>query len=357
MNSHARLLKLGLDGDPSSPRSSSRRTLASAPLPRYPTPTTSSPACPRAPATPSSSPRSSPPSPAPPTSPPPRSASSPSSSAAPAPPLPLRFSAAAAAAASSGDLAAAPSIHAQALRRGLLADVVVSTSLLHMYSKCGALVPSRKVFDEMPLRNTVTYNAMLAAYSNAGSFAPALDLFYRMRCGDVSSAERAMEGKAECRSVGSALMMIKGYIFNESALIDMYCKCRSINEAWLIFSSLEQKHVSHWNSMITGFIYNGLVDDARRMFDEMPEKNVISWTSMISGYIQHGLPHEGLTLLRRLYSEDGPVRANSFTFASALDACSCMAALKFGKQIHTQALRMLLGGQSNEKFEVRKESI
>ncbi|XP_020092862.1 pentatricopeptide repeat-containing protein At2g13600-like [Ananas comosus] len=386
----------------------------------------------------------------------------------------LLFSAAAAAAASSGDLAAAPSIHAQALRRGLLTNVVVATSLLHMYSKCGALVPSRKVFDEMPLRNTVTYNAMLAAYSNAGSFAPALDLFYRMRChlvvgvdefsissalaacaglgdlrsgaqihgffvvvgfdsdnaianatanlyfrcGGVSSAERAMEGKAECRSVGSALMMIKGYIFNEryidalnclrrhvcslvelalmdtsvvvlilsacarlgslglgkrvhglaltlgiywnrngsngdsailgSALIDMYCKCRSINKAWLIFSSLEQKHVSHWNSMITGFIYNGLVDDARRMFDEMPEKNVISWTSMISGYIQHGLPHEGLTLLRRLYSEDGSVQANSVTFATALDACSCMAALDFGKQIHTQALRTLLGGQSNE---------
>lgn len=244
----------------------------------------------------------------------------------------------------------------------------------------------------------------------------AANLYFR--CGDVSSAERAMEGKANCRSVGSTLMMIKGYIFNEryidavnclrrhvcslvelalmdtsvvvlilsacarlgwlglgrrvhglaltlgicrnqngsngdsailgSALIDMYCKCRSISEAWLIFSSLEQKHVSLWNSMITGFIYNGLVDDARSMFDEMPEKNVISWTAMISGYIRHGLPHEGLRLLRRLYSEDGSVRANSFTFASALDACSCMAALDFGKQIHTQVLRTLLGGQSHE---------
>lgn len=128
-----------------------------------------------------------------------------------------------------------------------------------------------------------------------------------------------------------------------SALIDMYCKCSSIREAQYVFGSMGERHVSHWNSMITGCMCNGLINEACRLFDAMPYKNVISWTAMISGYVQHGLPCEGLRLLARLYGEGGSIRGNCFTLAKALDACSCLVARHAGKEIHAQALRTMTG--------------
>nr|UPT49039.1 pentatricopeptide repeat protein AaPPR1417 [Agave angustifolia]UPT49397.1 pentatricopeptide repeat protein AaPPR389 [Agave angustifolia] len=218
------------------------------------------------------------------------------------------------------------------------------------------------------------------------------------RCGEVECAERVMEGRGE--SALDRLMMINGYVFNEryaaavrkirgsgdllqvlmadssvvvsvitacanlglidigrkvhgvvvmlgdndnvalgSALIDMYCKCSSFGEARKVFFDLKERQVSHWNSMIAGCVQCGLLEEAHCYFDEMPSKNVISWTAMISGYVQCGLPQEGLRLLARLYGEEGLAHGNCYTFASALNACSSIAALDAGKQVHGQALK------------------
>ncbi|XP_073012188.1 pentatricopeptide repeat-containing protein At2g13600-like [Typha latifolia] len=379
-------------------------------------------------------------------------------------PNPFAFSSAARAAASASDFHLSQSLHGQVLRRGFLSNVVVTTSLLDAYSKCDDMTSARTLFDEMPNRNVFSWNSVIAGYANAGMGVSALQLFYRMkcfgmqlgvgvdeftvasaltacsgigdvrsglqihgfvltvgleadsaivnavanmyfRCGDVNFAERAMEASGY-RSVVSKLMMIKGYVFNErysdairtacskvgaglrelvekdlsvlvsvlsacahlgflrlgrqvhglifalgaydvvlgGALIDMYCKCSGISEAQLLFGRLQEKHVSHWNVMIMGFIHDGLLVEARCFFDDMPERNIVSWTAMISGYAQHGLPQEGLRLLARLYGEGGSIQGNEFTFVASLYACSCLAALDAGKQIHAQAMRILDDG-------------
>ncbi|KAK8940736.1 Pentatricopeptide repeat-containing protein [Platanthera zijinensis] len=384
----------------------------------------------------------------------------------PSPPTPLSFAFAssARAAASVGDPLLARSLHAQVIRRHVLPNVVVATSLLDMYSKCSSLGFARKVFDGMPHRNVVTWNSIIAAYASGGMNASALELFHRVkcaerdleadefavasamsacaalndlrsgmqihgysvtaglnmdpavanatikmyfRCREVGSAEIEFEGREAC--LHSQILMIKGYVFNEkyvdaarsirradgfvglfmedhsialsvlsaaanlgwlrlgkqvhgiiltfyqcstpismendddavlgNALIDMYCRCSCMSEAWLVFNNLKERNPSHWNALMSGCIYNGLLDEAHRLLDEMPFRNVISWTSMISGYVQHGSPRKGLHLLSRLYNEEGFVRGNSFTFATALDACSSLASLNAGKQIHAQVLR------------------
>lgn len=242
--------------------------------------------------------------------------------------------------------------------------------------------------------------AILAGFESDSAVASSMANMY-FRCGEVERAERAMEGKQE--NVLDMLMMINGYVFNEryvaalrrvrrggdllralmvdgsvaasvitactnlglvsigrkvhgivivlgncdnvalgSALIDMYCNCWSIGEAQSVFVGLKERHVSHWNSLIAGCAHCGLLEEARGYFDEMPVRNVISWTAMISGYVQCGLPKEGLRLLARLYSEEGLVRGNCYTFASALNACSSLAALDIGKQVHGQALKTVV---------------
>ncbi|KAG0483032.1 hypothetical protein HPP92_011116 [Vanilla planifolia] len=379
--------------------------------------------------------------------------------------LSYSFASASHAAACIGDLLLARSLHTQVLRRQIIPNVFVSTSLLDMYSKCDSFVSARKVFDLMPHRNAVTWNSIIAASAAGGMSASALELFHHVkcveyhlgadefavasgfnacaelgdlrsgqqihgysittgiemdptvtnaaakmyfRCKEVDSAERALEGRKV--SLVSKLLRVKGYAFNEkyadvvmiisqgdgfvnlfmeeniiavsvlsaaanlgllrlgrqvhgiivtfgyhqsssllennedgkilfNALIGMYSRCSCIKEAWMVFTSLKWRDVSHWNVLISGCIYNGLLEQALELFNIMPLKNVISWTSIISGYVQHRLPLKGLEILANLYHGEDLVRGNSFTFATALDACSSLAALDAGKQIHAQVLK------------------
>ncbi|KAF8388386.1 hypothetical protein HHK36_027053 [Tetracentron sinense] len=340
-----------------------------------------------------------------------------------------------------------------------------------MYARCGVIECSRRLFDEMPQRNLISWNAMIMGYVHNGMEIHGLELFYRMkclefylpdefsvatalaacawindlklglqvhgylivtgyesvclnavcnmyfRCGKVCFAERVLKGREE--SAILKLIMIKGYVFNGryrdavgyiarennvtdiikvdysvivsvltactnisllgvekqvhgllitllnfhqdsrseedvaiigSALIDMYCKCTSVIEAQRVFDNLlAARHVSHWNSMITGYIYNGLLEDASACFQEMPERNVVSWTTMISGYVHYRLPREGLNLLAKMYrNEDGlTAQGNCFTFATGLEACSLLTALEIGKQIHAKLIRTLMNADIN----------
>ncbi|XVF82344.1 hypothetical protein PTKIN_Ptkin16aG0039100 [Pterospermum kingtungense] len=69
------------------------------------------------------------------------------------------------------------SLHAESIKSGVAIDLHISSSLPNMYSKCGNLVDSLKVFDEMPERNVVTRNAMIVGYLKNGDRESALDLF------------------------------------------------------------------------------------------------------------------------------------------------------------------------------------
>jgi pentatricopeptide repeat protein len=61
------------------------------------------------------------------------------------------------------------SLHAFAVKLGLLrSSVVVCNTLLDAYCKHGILAAGRKVFDETPCRDAVTYKAMMMGCSKEG---------------------------------------------------------------------------------------------------------------------------------------------------------------------------------------------
>ncbi|KAK9138277.1 hypothetical protein Sjap_008871 [Stephania japonica] len=361
-------------------------------------------------------------------------------------------------------------VHGRVIKTGYLLNVVVGTSLLDMYAKYGCMEGASEVFDEMPERNLVSWNAMIAGYVLNGMEIRGMELFYLMKCvefqkpdefacasvlgasagigdlelgmqvhgyvtvagfetdcisavcsmycrlGEVAFAEKIFEGEGESSIVRH--IMIKGYILNEryydalklvaqnnfvdivtadrsvivsvltacadlslirigkqvhaliitlfgylenfkemediltvirSALINMYCKCSIMSDARKVFESLvSDRHVAHWNSLITGYIDNGLLEDAIACFEEMPEKNVVSWTLMISGYVQHGLPHEGIRQLANMYNNGNghAVHGNCHTFATAIEACSLLTVLEMGKQIHGKLIRTISNAET-----------
>jgi pentatricopeptide repeat protein len=47
-------------------------------------------------------------------------------------------------------------MHNHVLKYGLLSDIFVSNSLIHLYAACGDLCCARSVFDEMPVKDVVS---------------------------------------------------------------------------------------------------------------------------------------------------------------------------------------------------------
>ncbi|KAJ6425821.1 hypothetical protein OIU84_026408, partial [Salix udensis] len=76
-----------------------------------------------------------------------------------------------------GDAMSGKSVHCLVIKTGYDVDVFVGSSLVDMYAKCGDINESRKVFDEMPQRNVVSWSGMIYGYTQLGEHEEAMRLF------------------------------------------------------------------------------------------------------------------------------------------------------------------------------------
>ncbi|CAJ2673152.1 unnamed protein product [Trifolium pratense] len=72
-------------------------------------------------------------------------------------------------------------MHNHVLRSEIPSFVVLQNSLIDMYSKCGNLTYSRRIFNTMYERTVMSWNAMLVGYSKHGEGREVLELFTLMR--------------------------------------------------------------------------------------------------------------------------------------------------------------------------------
>lgn len=183
-------------------------------------------------------------------------------------------------------LGACREVHAFAVRGGFDEQVNVSTAILDVYCKCGAVDSARKVFDGMQDRNSVSWNAMIKGYAENGDATEALALFKRMvgegvdvtdvsvlaalhACGELGFLD-------EGRRVHELLVRIglESNVNVMNALITMYCKCKRTDLAAQVFDELGYKTRVSWNAMILGCTQNGSSEDAVRLFSRMQLENV-----------------------------------------------------------------------------------
>eukprot|EP01018_Ginkgo_biloba_P021054 Gb_39558 [translate_table: standard] len=209
-------------------------------------------------------------------------------------------------------------VHTHIIKSRYKSDVFVGSALVDMYAKCWSIEDSRRVFDEMPKRSAVSWNAMIVGYVQNGHDQEALKLFCQMQrmhknldhftfasilgaCANLAALQQGKQVHAHTMRTGYSCNVFVG-----NAFLTMYAKC-------------------------------GSVEDARRVFDKMPEQNVVSWTAMISGYEQSGHGEEALKLYCQMQRVG--MKPNQFTFATVLCACASIAALEEGKQIHGLTIR------------------
>ncbi|XP_023748721.1 pentatricopeptide repeat-containing protein At4g14050, mitochondrial [Lactuca sativa] len=89
------------------------------------------------------------------------------------------------------------------------------------------------------------------------------------------------------------------------------------------------------NTLISMYGKCGLIKDAVQLFDEMPQRDVVSWASILTAYNQSNLPSRALSLFPFMFTRDF-LQPDHFVFASLLNSCAALNALRIGQQLHAQ---------------------
>ncbi|KNA21103.1 hypothetical protein SOVF_046250 [Spinacia oleracea] len=214
-------------------------------------------------------------------------------------------------------------IHGRVLVDGYVRDCVLMTSLMELYSLCGRYDDACKVFDDMPHRDTVAYNALLSCFMNNKRTRDVLSVFKSMQtleidcrpdevtcllllqaCGDLGTLDfgRSIVGYMEKYGYGNSMRL-------NNALITTYSKCGSVDDAYRIFESMPAKNLVSWSSMISCFGMNGYGKYAIELFWEMyrmgisPDAKAI--TAVLYACSHRGLLDEGLLFFEKMTREFG----------------------------------------------------
>ncbi|KAJ6394428.1 hypothetical protein OIU77_023607 [Salix suchowensis] len=78
------------------------------------------------------------------------------------------------------DLVRGGEVHAHVARFGFEMDDDVVNALITMYMKCADIVSARMLFDKMPNRDRISWNAMISGYFDNMECLEGLKLFFRM---------------------------------------------------------------------------------------------------------------------------------------------------------------------------------
>ncbi|KAJ0976065.1 hypothetical protein J5N97_018030 [Dioscorea zingiberensis] len=223
-------------------------------------------------------------------------------------------------------------VHAKVIISGLCSNVVVESSTVDMYAKCGLMCDSRGVFDRMTTKNVVSWCALLGGYCQSGDFNAVLSLFREMNwegdCYSFGTLLRACAGLAAVRKGKEVhcqyLRLGKhGDVVVESALVDFYAKCGLIDYAHRVFVNISDRSLISWNGMMCGFAQNGCGIEAVKMFDEMVREGItpdyISFVAVLFACSHTGLVDEGRKYFRSM-SEDYGIK-------TGIEHCNCMVDL------------------------------
>ncbi|KAF9614641.1 hypothetical protein IFM89_019618 [Coptis chinensis] len=71
-------------------------------------------------------------------------------------------------------------VHELVVRENFQSNIFVSTALVDMYAKCGSIKEAQDLFDSMPEKNVVSWNAMICGYGLHGLGREALGIYEKM---------------------------------------------------------------------------------------------------------------------------------------------------------------------------------
>nr|XP_010908164.1 pentatricopeptide repeat-containing protein At2g29760, chloroplastic [Elaeis guineensis] len=253
----------------------------------------------------------------------------------------------------SSDLDKAKGIHEEAIKFGLDSDLLLGNVLVDTYGKCGFSEGARRVFNDIPEKDVVSWTSLVAAYVNCRLPIEALQAFRDMLSSGMkpnsvtlSTVLRVCSGlkalnpgkEIHCFVLRNA---IEDDAFIGSGLADVYANCSSTQQARIAFDSIPRKDIVSWIVILTAYFSDGNSEEALKLFEQMKSERVAmssaSWNCMISGFAQNGRTEQACEMLAQMQRLG--FKPNKITIASILPAYTNLESLRGGREIHGYIFR------------------
>lgn len=192
--------------------------------------------------------------------------------------------------------------HAYVVRNNLVLNRFVGTALIEMYAKCGRLDLAHQVFDALPQRDTLCYNAMIRGLAIHGHGRRALTLFDKMR--------------------------FDGPEVDDVTMVAVLCACAHaglVAEGRNCFTTMEvdfgiTPRIEHFGCLVDLLGRAGLVEEAEDVLRRMSMKpNAAMYRSLIRACRIHNETEIGERLIRKLIQLE-PEHGGNYVLSSNLYA-------------------------------------
>lgn len=222
-----------------------------------------------------------------------------------------------------GDFNYGTRVQAYVIKHGFQSNPISSSALIDLYSKWGFTDEAFKLFACMENGDTVSWTAMISLFVKERKWSQALQFYVHMLEAGVHPNEftfvkflaaSCFLGLSYGRLVHGHMIVwgVKMNVVLKTALVDMYSRCRRM-------------------------------EDAIKVSNLTPEYDVLLWTTIISGFTQNLKFREAVAAFQDM--EVCGVAPNNFTYSSILGACSSILSLDLGRQIH---LRVIMAGLEDD---------
>lgn len=217
----------------------------------------------------------------------------------------------------------ATAIHCHVIKLGFGSDTYVATGLVDAYARGGVVRSAEKLFDAMPEKSLVSLTAMLTCYAKHGRLREARSLFEGMEGNrDVVCWNVMIDGYAQHGLPNECLLLFRKMLAekvrpNEITVLAVLSSCGQLGALesgrW-VHSYIENRkigvgvEVRVGTALVDMYCKCGSLEDARKVFDRIGGRDVVAWNSMIMGYAIHGFSEEAFKFFMRCVAwESNPV--------------------------------------------------
>lgn len=214
-------------------------------------------------------------------------------------------------------------LHADAAMRCFASDVAISTALIGMYGKCGAMKEAEDVFFGLSHRNVLSWNAMLSAYIEYDCAEKAADLYREMqKVRTIRNDTTFVCALQACHKVGSLELCRQVHFevvssgFDQmpdviATLLHAYGSCGSFADAQAIFKEIPEhkRDVVQWNAFISAYAEGGETEGALDTYEKMRRAQVVpneaTFTAVLLTCCRSGLVNRGVQYFEVMIKDYG----------------------------------------------------
>lgn len=220
--------------------------------------------------------------------------------------------------AKAGSILGGEQLHASAVKLGLFNVLSLQNQILDVYVKCRQHDAACRLFEEMHVRNVVTWNTLICGLIDFSS-----NREYDFRLG--FSALRMMQLESVNPDFLTFTGLLRASVEYNNMGIGTQLHCFIVK-----FGFLENCFVS--NSLINFYGKLDAIRYARQVFNEAKYRDLAVWNAILSCYTLETSAREAFRIFSLIRLEG--LTGDEFTFSKLINTCAASGLLQAGKQIH-----------------------